>query len=104
VGGGRILLGSTAYGRIGETDVGGAEIIGYNAETEKLRTYFFDSQGNTSTQDLAIDDGTWTWSNEHARAIGTLSDDGQSMPTLHEWSDDGVTWRPSMDVTLWKVV
>jgi hypothetical protein len=35
---------------------------------------------------------------------GVLSDDGRAMPTRHEWSDDGVTWRPSMDVTLWKVV
>jgi hypothetical protein len=23
---------------------------------------------------------------------------------LQEWSDDGLTWRPLMDVTLWKVV
>jgi hypothetical protein len=26
------------------------------------------------------------------------------MPTLHEWSDDGMNWRPSMDVTLRKVL
>jgi hypothetical protein len=32
-----------------------------------------------------------------------LSDDGQTMPTLHEWSDDGVNWQPAMDVTLRKV-
>jgi hypothetical protein len=38
------------------------------------------------------------------RATGVLSDDGETMPTLHEWSDDGVNWRPSMDVTLRKVV
>ena len=101
---GGLFLVHTAYGRIGDTDVGGVEIIGYDAETKKHRTYFFDSQGNISTQDLTFNDGKWTWSGEHARATGTLSNDGQSMPTLHEWSDDGMTWRPSMDVTLWKVV
>jgi hypothetical protein len=49
-------------------------------------------------------DGRWTWSGPHARATGVLSEDGRAMPTLHEWSDDGVNWRPSMDVTLRKVV
>lgn len=49
-------------------------------------------------------DGAWTWNGPHARAQGVLSDDGQTMPTLHKWPDDGVTWRPSMDVTLRKVV
>jgi hypothetical protein len=94
----------TAYGRIGDTDVGGVEMIGYDPETKRFRTHFFDSQGNISSQDLTFRDGTWTWSGAHARATGVLSDDDHAMPTLHEWSDDGVTWRPSMDVTLHKVV
>jgi Protein of unknown function (DUF1579) len=94
----------TAYGRIGDVDVGGIELIGYDPETGRFRTHFFDSQGNISNQDLTFDDGTWTWSGESARATGVLSDDGRAMPTLHEWSDDGVSWRPSMDITLRKVV
>jgi hypothetical protein len=94
----------TAYGRIGDSDVGGVEIIGYDVETARYKTHFFDSAGNVTTQDLTFNDRTWTWSGEHARAVGTLSADGQTMPTLHEWSDDGVTWRPSMNVTLHKVV
>jgi hypothetical protein len=94
----------TAYGRIGDSDVGGIELIGYDPETKRYFTHFFDSQGNISTQDLTFSDGTWTWSGTHARATGVLSDDGRTMPTLHEWSDDGLNWRPSMDVTLRKVV
>ncbi len=94
----------TAYGRIGDADVGGIEMIGYDPETKKFRTHFFDSQGNISSQDLTYRDGTWTWSGPHARATGVLSDDGRAMPTLHEWSDDSVKWRPSMDVTLRKVI
>jgi Protein of unknown function (DUF1579) len=103
VAGGYFVL-HTAYGRIGDSNVGGIEIIGYDADAKKYLTYFFDSQGNITTEDLTYDDGTWTWSGPHTRATGVLSDDGKSMPTLHEWSEDGVTWRPSMDVTLWKVV
>jgi hypothetical protein len=94
----------TAYARIGDTDAGGIEIIGYDPEAKKFRTHFFDSDGNVSHQDLTFHDGTWTWSGPHVRATGVLSDDGRAMPTRHEWSDDGVNWRPSMDVTLWKVV
>jgi Protein of unknown function (DUF1579) len=103
VAGGFFVL-HTAYGRIGDTSVGGIEIIGYDAETGTFRTHFFDSQGNISNQDPTFRDGTWTWSGTHARAAAVLNDDGAAMPTLHEWSDDGVNWRPSMKVTLRKVV
>jgi Protein of unknown function (DUF1579) len=100
---GGLFVVHTAYGRIGDTDVGGIEMIGYDPESKTFRTHFFDSQGNVTNQELTFDDGTWTWSGPHARATGVLSDDGREMPTLHEWSDDGVTWRPSMRVTLRKV-
>lgn len=101
---GRFFVVHTAYGRIGDTDVGGIELIGYDPEAKRFRTHLFDSQGNITTQNLTFNDGTWTWSGQHARATGVLSNDGQAMPTLHEWSDDGVNWRPSMNVTLHKVV
>jgi hypothetical protein len=100
---GRFFLLHTAYGRIGDVGVGGIELIGYDPETKRFRTHFFDSQGNITNQDLKFEAGTWTWSGTHARATGVLSDDGQTMPTLHEWSDDGVNWQPAMDVTLRKV-
>jgi Protein of unknown function (DUF1579) len=100
---GRFFVVHTAYGSVGDTPVGGIEMIGYDPETSRFRTHFFDSQGNVSNQDLSFRDGTWTWSGPHARAKGVLSEDGRTMPTLHEWSDDGVTWRQSMDVTLRKI-
>jgi hypothetical protein len=94
----------TAYGLIGDSRVGGIEMIGFDPEVKRFRTHFFDSQGNLSNQDLSWEDGTWRWSGPHARATGVLSEDGRAMPTLHEWSDDEVNWRPSMQVTLWRVV
>jgi hypothetical protein len=103
VAGGFFVL-HTAYGCIGDIRVGGIEMIGYDPEINRFRTHFFDSQGNISNQDLTFHDGTWTWSGPHARATGVLSEDGRAMPTLHEWSDDGLSWRPSMNVTLWKVI
>ena len=92
-----------AYGRIGDVGAGGIEIIGYDAASKQCRGHFFDSQGNVSTLELTVRDGVWTWRGERTRCTGVFSDDGKSMAAHHERSDDGVTWVPSMDVTLTKV-
>jgi hypothetical protein len=44
----------TAYGCIGDSCVGGIEMIGYNPETGRFRTHFFDSRGNISSEDLTF--------------------------------------------------
>src|SRR4030095_8849376 len=61
----------TAYGRIGDSEVGGVELIGYDRETGKYRTYFFDSQGNITNEDLTFGAGTWTWRGDTPRAAAT---------------------------------
>jgi hypothetical protein len=93
----------TAYGRIGSIDVGGTEILGYDAVNKKYRSYFFDSQGNISRQELTECCGTWTWQGEKTRCLAIFSDNGTTQTAHHEQSDDGVNWHPSMDVTLRKV-
>lgn len=100
--GGHFIL-HPAYGRIGDVDVGGIEIIGFDAATKQYQTHFFDSFGNVSTQMLSHRDGVWMWEGPHARCRGELSDDGKIMVAHHERSDDGVNWVPSMTVTLTKV-
>jgi uncharacterized protein DUF1579 len=100
---GRFFVIHTAYGRIGDVDVGGIEFIGYDPDTGQYRTWFFDSQGHVSTQQLTFRDGVWQWRDERTRATARLSDDGKTLPTHHERSDDGVHWIPSMDVTLTRV-
>jgi hypothetical protein len=93
-----------AYGRIGPVEVGGLEVIGYDAETGQYRTHFFDSQGTTTSQTLTCqDDGTWTWQGAQARCTGVFSDDGRTLTARHERSDDGKHWTPSMTVTLRKI-
>src|SRR4030095_7714030 len=53
-----------AYGRIGNFDVGGLEVIGYDSATGQYRTHFFDSQGNVITETLSCRNGIWTWQGE----------------------------------------
>jgi hypothetical protein len=100
---GRFFVLHTAYGRIGDMDVGGTEIIGYDAASKTYRTHFFDNQGNQITQELSVDDGTWRWQGERARCTGVFGDGSKTLTAHHERSDDGVNWVPSMEVTLSKV-
>jgi hypothetical protein len=92
-----------AYGRIGDVDVGGLEIIGYDASTGQYRTHFFDSQGNIITETLSYKDGVWIWQGVNARCSGIFTAGGKILTARHERSDDGVHWGPSMTVTLRKI-
>ena len=93
----------TAYGRVGSTDVGGTEIIGYDEESKKYRSYFFDSQGNVTTDELTIEDHTWTWSGQSTGYTAVFTDDGKTQTAHHVRLDDSGDWVPSMEVTLTKV-
>jgi len=101
VAGGFFVL-HTAYGRIGDVAVGGVEIIGYDAEKKVYRTHFFDSQGNVTREELSESDGRWLWRGPKVRCTGRFSQDGRQITALHERSDDGVAWTPSMEITITK--
>jgi hypothetical protein len=100
---GRFALLHTAYGRLGELDVGGVEIIRYDAERGRYTSHFFDSQGHLTVDELRYDDGKWVWSGARIRTTSTFSEDGKLQHSLHEQTDDGVEWRPAMAVTLRRV-
>jgi Protein of unknown function (DUF1579) len=100
---GRFFVLHIAYGRIGNIDVGGTEIIGYDAASKKYRSHFFDSQGNISTDDLAVQGDTWMWTGERTRTTAVFTDNGKTQTARHERLDDSGNWVPSMDVTLTKV-
>jgi hypothetical protein len=84
-------------------DVGSTEIIGYDAASQTYRSYFFDSQGNITTDELTVQGDTWTWNGEKTRTTAVFTDNGKTQTAHHERSDDGVNWVPSMEVTLTKV-
>jgi Protein of unknown function (DUF1579) len=100
--GGYFIL-HTAYGAIGEQGVGGIEMIGYDSQTKRFHTTFFDSQGNTTTEALSVDGATWKWTGATVRCTGTLEDDAKKLICHHERLE-GEIWVPSMDVTLTRVV
>jgi hypothetical protein len=100
---GRFAVLHTAYGRLGDMDVGGVEIIAYDPESDKYTSYFFDSQGHVTLGELLYDDGKWIWNGERIRTTSTFSEDGKVQRSLHEQSEDGTNWQLAMDVTLRRV-
>lgn len=51
-----------AHGQIGNVDVCGPEIIGYDPTSETYRSVLFDSHGNINEDRLAAEGDTWTGS------------------------------------------
>ena len=93
-------------GRVGDDEVAGLEVIGYDEKGGAYRTHFFDNTGTAGSEALALRDRTWTWlgrqvmGSEWHRCKSVVSDDGNTMTARHERSADGTTWTPWMDVTL----
>jgi hypothetical protein len=100
---GRFFVIHSAYGLIGDITVEAVEIIGYDPCAGCYRSQLFDSQGNASVSQVRRADGAWTWTGERTRYTATFSDDGNVQTAHHEMSEDGLTWQPSMDVTLRKI-
>jgi uncharacterized protein DUF1579 len=100
--GGRFIM-HPAYGRIGEQDVGGLEVIGYDPATAQFRTYFFDHTGNVITETLTLQADTWIWQATHHRCKGIFTDNGRTLTAHHEQSHDGKHWTPSMVVALRRI-
>jgi hypothetical protein len=93
----------TAYGRIGDQDVGGTEIIGYDPGTKAFRTWFFDSRGGITTETLTLEGRRATWQGENVRATSDFSEDGEVQPCVHQRLDGDGSWVDAMRITLTKV-
>ncbi len=91
----------SAFGKIGDTSVGGVEIIGVDGEA--YGSTFYDSFGNVHRSRLEVDGNVLRWIRDRTRCTVTLTDGGMTQVAHHESSADGVTWAGSMDVVLRKV-
>jgi hypothetical protein len=91
----------SAFGKIGETSVGGVEMIGVDGEA--YRSTFYDSFGNLHQSRLEIEGDLFRWIGDRTRCTVTMTGNGMTQVAHHESSADGVSWTASMDVTLRKV-
>jgi hypothetical protein len=92
----------TAFGKIGDTSVGGVSIIGVDGDA--YHDTFYDSFGNVHRSRLEIDGDAHRWIgvDNRTRCTVTMTDGGMTQVAHHESSVDGVTWTASMDVVLRK--
>jgi uncharacterized protein DUF1579 len=93
----------TAYGRIGNIDVGGTEILGYDSASKKYFTRFFDSGGNIQEAELTVDGDSWTWRGQVTGCTAIFANDGKTQTAHHVRLENG-DWVSSMEVALTKVV
>ncbi len=94
----------TAYGRIGNIDVGGTEILGYDQSAKKYFTRFYDSRGNVSESDLIVNGDTWIWKGQTTGCTAVFTENGKVQTAHHIRLDKSGNWVPSMEVVLTKVI
>jgi Protein of unknown function (DUF1579) len=100
---GRFFVLHTAYGRIGDQDVGGTEILGYDAVAGEYWTLFFDSSGGIHRGSLSADGQSWTWRGEAVGCTAVFSDGGRVQTAHHIRRGEDGQWVPSMEVVLRKI-
>ena len=91
----------SAYGKIGETSVGGVEVIGVDGDGDGYRSILYDSFGNVHVSRMKIEGDVITWAGDRTRCVATITDAG--MVARHQVRAGGGDWRASMDVTLRKI-
>jgi hypothetical protein len=100
---GRFALLHSVDARVGEEQVEGAEIIGWDPARSAYITQYFGSDGSSAYEaSLTEEQGALVWSMRSRvdRFTGRFSDDGSTITGHWEQLDDDENWRPWMEITL----
>jgi hypothetical protein len=85
--------------QIGTRAFKGTEIIGYDEAEGRFFAQMFDNAGNHPEYVAMVSGNTWTLSEPSARAMVTLSGDGNRMELRWEWRQREGAWLPLCDRT-----
>jgi Protein of unknown function (DUF1579) len=91
---------------VGDEQVEGAEIIGWDETRDAYVTKYFGTDGpNSYEASLTEDDAVLVWRmrSSRDRFAGSFSADGDTITGHWEQLDDEGRWRPWMDVTLTRI-
>ena len=97
---GGFFMMSRFEGRQGDIEVKGTSITGYDRRTKMYTSRYFDSAGNTSTEQCTVSANTWTCTSEgrvggkRLKGRGTLVYSGDVVNSKYEYSTDGSKWMP----------
>ena len=93
--------------KMGETQIEGIEIIGYNPDRKKYFAPFYDNQGSAGWEELEVEGDAWTWHGENVMGVKyhrckAVFQNENRIKAIHEQSEDGKEWRKWMEITLTK--
>jgi hypothetical protein len=100
---GRHFVLHTAYGRIGDLEVGGTEILGYDSEAGTYFGLLFDSSGGSHRSSLTRDGDVWTWRGGGTGCTGVFTEAGRVQTAHHVRQDEKRDWVPAMEIVLRKI-
>jgi uncharacterized protein len=89
--------------RVGDEQVAGAEIIGWDPGHGCYVTQYFGTDGPSAYEATLADKGgrlEWSMHSDSNRFTGTFTDDGNAIAGHWEQLDEAKQWRPWMDITL----
>ena len=97
-----------ADSKMGEMQIQGIEIIGYNPVRKTYFGPFFDNQGSAGWEEITVDGDTWTWKGENVMGVKyhrckAMFQNEKTIEAIHEHSEDGEEWHKWMDITLSKI-
>jgi hypothetical protein len=96
-----------ADSRMGELQIKGVEILGYDPVRKAYFGPFFDNQGSAGWEEISLDGDTWTWKGENVMGVRyhrckAVFQNEKTIKAIHEHSEDGEKWKKWMDITLSK--
>lgn len=101
-GSGKTYVIHNAYGRLGDMNVGGLEVITYDAARKTYLSHFFDHDGNLTTDELEISGNVWKWKGKDTGCNAEFSGNN-TIQTAHHIRLENGNWAPAMEVVLIKV-
>jgi hypothetical protein len=104
---GRFALLHSVDARVGDDEIEGAEIIGWDPARSAYLTQYFGSDGPSAYEASLVEEGgslVWSMRSAADRFRGTFSDDGNTIAGHWERLDGEQSWQPWMRITLTRQV
>jgi hypothetical protein len=92
------------HSQIDEPEIPSAiAIFGTDDTTGECSMLYFDERGVSRRYEVSLRDNVWKWWRNaegfSQRATGTIARDGRTIVSRGEYSRDGATWEPDLELT-----
>jgi hypothetical protein len=97
-----------ADSNMGVLKIHSIEIIGYDPSRKAFFGPFFDDQGSAGWEEIRFENNTWIWNGENVMGVKyhrckASFQDKNTITAMHEHSNDRMSWKKWIDITLSKM-